>query len=30
LKEVYETLENALDRSRDVADAIEDVALKYR
>lgn len=30
LKEVYETLENALDRSRDVADVIEDVALKYR
>ena len=30
LKEVYETLENALDRSRDVVDAIEDVALKYR
>jgi uncharacterized protein Yka (UPF0111/DUF47 family) len=30
LKEVYETLENALDRCRDVADVIEDVALKYR
>jgi uncharacterized protein Yka (UPF0111/DUF47 family) len=30
LKEVYETLENALDRSRDVADVIEDIALKYR
>jgi uncharacterized protein len=29
-KEVYETLENALDRSRDVADVIEDIALKYR
>ena len=30
LKEVYETLENALDRCRDVADVIEDIALKYR
>jgi uncharacterized protein Yka (UPF0111/DUF47 family) len=30
LKEVYETLESALDRSRDVADVIEDIALKYR
>jgi uncharacterized protein len=30
LKEVYETLEGALDRSRDVADVIEDIALKYR
>lgn len=30
LKEVYETLENALDRSRDVGDVIEDIALKYR
>jgi uncharacterized protein Yka (UPF0111/DUF47 family) len=29
-KEVYETLESALDRSRDVADVIEDIALKYR
>jgi len=29
-KEVYETLEGALDRSRDVADVIEDIALKYR
>ena len=29
-QEVYETLENALDRCRDVADVIEDVALKYR
>jgi uncharacterized protein len=29
-KEVYETLESALDRCRDVADVIEDVALKYR
>src|SRR6266540_6311599 len=29
-KDVYETLENALDRSRDVADVIEDIALKYR
>jgi uncharacterized protein len=30
LKEVYEKLEDALDRSRDVADVIEDIALKYR
>ena len=30
MKEVYETLENALDRARDVADVIEDIALKYR
>jgi uncharacterized protein Yka (UPF0111/DUF47 family) len=30
LKEVYETLESALDRCRDVADVIEDIALKYR
>ena len=30
LKEVYETLESALDRCRDVADIIEDIALKYR
>ena len=29
-KEVYETLEGALDRTRDVADVIEDIALKYR
>jgi uncharacterized protein Yka (UPF0111/DUF47 family) len=29
-KEIYETLESALDRSRDVADVIEDIALKYR
>jgi uncharacterized protein Yka (UPF0111/DUF47 family) len=29
-KEVYETLESALDRCRDVADVIEDIALKYR
>jgi uncharacterized protein len=29
-KDVYETLEGALDRSRDVADVIEDIALKYR
>jgi uncharacterized protein len=29
LKEVYETLENALDRSRDVGDVIEDIAIKY-
>jgi len=30
LKEIYETLESALDRCRDVADIIEDIALKYR
>ena len=30
LKEIYETLESALDRCRDVADVIEDIALKYR
>ena len=29
LKEVYETLEEALDRCADVADVIEDIALKY-
>ena len=29
-KEVYETLEGALDRTRDVSDVIEDIALKYR
>lgn len=29
LKEIYETLESALDRCADVADVIEDVALKY-
>lgn len=29
-KDIYETLESALDRSRDVADVIEDIALKYR
>ncbi len=29
LKEIYETLENALDRCADVADVIEDIALKY-
>ena len=29
-KEIYETLEGSLDRSRDVADVIEDIALKYR
>src|SRR6266498_4967021 len=29
-KEIYDTLEGALDRSRDVADVIEDIALKYR
>jgi uncharacterized protein len=29
LKEVYETLEGALDRCADVADVVEDVALKY-
>ena len=30
LKEIYETLESALDRCRDVADVIEDIDLKYR
>ncbi len=29
LKEVYETLEGSLDRCVDVADVIEDIALKY-
>jgi uncharacterized protein len=29
LKEIYETLENALDRCADVADVVEDIALKY-
>jgi uncharacterized protein Yka (UPF0111/DUF47 family) len=29
LKEMYETLEGALDRCADVADVIEDIALKY-
>ncbi len=29
-KEVYETLESGLDRCVDVADTIEDIALKYR
>src|SRR6476659_3076931 len=29
-KEVIETLESGLDRCRDVADVIEDIALKYR
>ena len=29
LKEVYETLEGALDRCADVADVFEDIALKY-
>ena len=29
LKEVYETLESALDRCADVADVVEDIALKY-
>lgn len=29
LKEIYETLEGALDRCADVADAFEDIALKY-
>jgi predicted phosphate transport protein (TIGR00153 family) len=29
LKEVYETLEGALDRCADVADVVEDIALKY-
>jgi uncharacterized protein Yka (UPF0111/DUF47 family) len=29
LKEMYETHEGALDRCADVADVIEDIALKY-
>jgi uncharacterized protein len=29
LKEIYETLESALDRCADVADVVEDIALKY-
>jgi predicted phosphate transport protein (TIGR00153 family) len=29
-KEIYETLESGLDRCVDVADTIEDIALKYR
>ena len=29
LKEIYETLEGALDRCADAADVIEDIALKY-
>jgi predicted phosphate transport protein (TIGR00153 family) len=29
LKEIYETLEAALDRCADVADVVEDIALKY-
>lgn len=29
LKEIYETLEGAVDRCADVADVIEDIALKY-
>jgi uncharacterized protein len=29
LKEIYEILENALDRCADVADVVEDIALKY-
>ena len=29
LKEIYETLEGALDRCADVADVVEDIALKY-
>lgn len=29
LKEIYETLEGALDRCADVADVFEDIALKY-
>lgn len=29
LKEVYETLEVALDKCADVADVFEDIALKY-
>lgn len=29
LKEIYETLEGALDRCQEVADIVEDIALKY-
>ena len=29
LKEIYETFDGALDRCADVADVVEDVALKY-
>jgi hypothetical protein len=29
MKEIYETLEGALDRCADVADVFEDIALKY-
>jgi NAD(P)-dependent dehydrogenase (short-subunit alcohol dehydrogenase family) len=29
LKEIYETFDRALDRCADVADVVEDVALKY-
>lgn len=29
LKEIYETPESALDRCADVADVVEDIALKY-
>ena len=29
IKEIYETLEEAMDRCADVADVIEDIALKY-
>jgi uncharacterized protein Yka (UPF0111/DUF47 family) len=29
LKDIYETLEGSLDRCQDVADIVEDIALKY-
>jgi uncharacterized protein Yka (UPF0111/DUF47 family) len=29
LKEIYETLEGSLDRCQEVADIVEDIALKY-
>ena len=29
LKEIYETFDGTLDRCADVADVVEDVALKY-
>ena len=28
-KEIYETLEGAIDRTADVSDIVEDIALKY-
>ena len=29
LKDIYETLEGSLDRCQEVADIVEDIALKY-